>query len=123
MRRPPGRHEITSIHLDGDFADPGCFRALELATDALTEAEDQLVRLEREREEQKYNAPCEGPSIDTVLTEFLADRRDTCSPRTFGKAVPGRRDYRAWAFIASRTVSRSVAALWSGTPSWMWFMT
>lgn len=77
------RHRIAWHELDGEIVDPDGDLAHELAAKGLDDAEEQRARREREREEEARNAPCDGPSIDSVLTEFLTDRRELCSPRSF----------------------------------------
>jgi ribonuclease HI len=73
------QHQIEWVWIEDDVDNPNYQNASRLATEALEAAE--LDEDELDEGEDSF----EGPSIDSVLKEFLADRQERGSPRTHQK--------------------------------------
>lgn len=73
------QHQIEWIWVEDDVDSPNYQRAARLATEALEAAKPDLD--DQDEDEDEF----EGPSIDSVLEEFLADRQERGSRRTYQK--------------------------------------
>lgn len=82
------RHDVAWTWVDENISSPGYVRAAELALKELEAAEAQSLDNKPDVDDDdadEDDSSFEGPSIDIALTQFLADRQEHCSPRTFKK--------------------------------------